>query len=146
MSGEDMTDTDRLEESITFKSSLDQIAVADEFLESRLRERGVPEDTIADLAIAVTELVNNAIKHGNKLQKGKYVTIAIICDLGKIIVTVSDEGKGFNPRDIPNPLEEQNLLKEIGRGIFIVRSLIDEVKFQFPPEGGTRVTITKNIN
>ena len=69
----------------------------------------------------------------------------IYCDSGKIEVTVSDQGNGFDPRKIPNPLAEENLLKEIGRGIFIVNSLIDEVKFQFPPEGGTKVTITKNI-
>lgn len=141
-----MTEIDRLEESMTFKSSLDQIAAADEFLESRLREIGVPEDTIADLAIAVTELVNNAIKHGNKLEKNKLVSISLSCDPGKIVVSVTDEGNGFNPRNVPNPLEEGNLLKEIGRGIFIVKSLIDEVEFQFPREGGTRVTITKNIS
>lgn len=146
MSGEDMTDIDRLEESMTFKSSLDQIALADEFLESRLRDRGVPEDTIADLAIAVTELINNAIKHGNKLEENKMVSMTLVCDPGKIVVSVADEGNGFNPGGVPSPLEEGNLLKEIGRGIFIVRSLIDKVEFQFPREGGTRVTITKNIN
>ena len=140
-----MTDTDRLEESMTFPSSLDQIAKADDFLESRLRGKGISEDTIANLAIAVTELVNNAIKHGNKLKKSKIVRVDLYCDSGRIEVTVSDEGNGFDPHDIPNPLAEENLLKEIGRGIFIVNSLIDEVKFQFPPEGGTKVTIIKNI-
>jgi serine/threonine-protein kinase RsbW len=146
MSGEHMADVDRLEESMTFPSALNQVARADEFLESRLRERGVPEDTIANLAIAVTELVNNAIKHGNKLQRSKLVTVVIICDSEKVEVTVSDQGNGFDPRDIPNPLADENLMKEIGRGIFIVKSLIDEVRFQFPPEGGTRVTVTKNID
>jgi len=141
-----MTDNSNLTDTLTFPSTTDQVAKADEFLESWLRKRGVPEDTIANMAIAVTELVNNAIKHGNKLQKNKMVTVSIMYASGKIEVTVTDEGEGFNPEVIPDPLAEENLLKEIGRGIFIVNSLIDDVKFEFPPEGGTKVIITKNID
>jgi serine/threonine-protein kinase RsbW len=141
-----MTDNDSSTDTLTLPSTADQVAKADEFLESWLRKKGVPEDTIANMAIAVTELVNNAIKHGNRLQKNKMVTVSITYTPGKIVVTITDEGEGFNPEVIPDPLAEENLLKEIGRGIFIVNSLIDDVKFQFPPEGGTKVTITKNIN
>ncbi len=140
-----MTDNDRFSDSLTFPSTTDQVAKADEFLETWLRKIGVPEDTIANLAIAVTELVNNAIVHGNRLKKNKKVTVSLIYVSGVIKITIADEGEGFNPENIPDPLAEENLLKEIGRGIFIVNSLIDEVKFQFPPEGGTKVTITKNI-
>ena len=141
-----MTGTGKLEEFMTFPSSLDQVARADDFLESRLRAAGISEDTIANLAIAVTELVNNAIKHGNKFEKSKTVRVDLYCDSKKIVVSVSDQGKGFDPGSIPNPLAEENLLKEIGRGIFIVNSLIDEVDFHFPPEGGTKVTVKKNID
>lgn len=140
-----MTDINDLSDSLTIPSTTDQVARADEFLETLLRKIGVPEDTIANLAIAVTELVNNAIKHGNKLRKEKKVTVEIIYKSGILEITVTDEGEGFDPDDIADPLAEENLLKEIGRGIFIVNSLIDEVRFQFPPEGGTKVTITKNI-
>jgi len=140
-----MTDNADFTGSLTFPSTTDQVAKADEFLESWLRKKGLPEDTIANLAIAVTELVTNAIKHGNKLQKDKKVTVSIKYTSRRIEVTVTDEGEGFDPEIIPDPLTEENLLKEIGRGIFIVNSLIDDVKFQFPPEGGTKVTITKSI-
>lgn len=140
-----MTDNDRFSDSLIFPSTTDQVAKADEFLETWLRKIGVPEDSIANLAIAVTELVNNAIVHGNKLKKNKKVTVSLTYDSGRIEITVADEGEGFNPEIIPDPLAEENLLKEIGRGIFIVNSLIDEVKFQFPPGGGTKVTITKYI-
>jgi serine/threonine-protein kinase RsbW len=140
-----MTDNNNFTDSLTIPSTTDQVARADEFLETLLRKIGVPEDTIANLAIAVTELVNNAIKHGNKLQKDKTVTVVITYKSGKIEITVKDEGEGFNPDNIADPLAEENLMKEIGRGIFIVNSLIDDVKFQFPPEGGTKVTIIKNI-
>jgi serine/threonine-protein kinase RsbW len=140
-----MTDNENFTDSLTIPSTADQVAKADEFLETLLRKIGVSEDTIANLAIAVTELVNNAIKHGNKLQKEKTVTVKITYKSGKIEITITDEGEGFNPENVADPLAEENLLKEIGRGIFIVNSLIDEVKFKFPPEGGTKVTITKNI-
>lgn len=140
-----MTDNDSFSDSLILPSTTDQVAKADEFLETWLRKIGVPEDTIANLAIAVTELVNNAIKHGNKLQKNKMVTVSITYASGNIEITVTDEGEGFNPENIADPLAEENLLKEIGRGIFIVNSLIDDVKFQFPPRGGTKVTIKKNI-
>lgn len=140
-----MTHNDGFCESLSFPSTTDQVAKADEFLETLLRKAGLPEDTIANLAIAVTELVNNAIKHGNKLQKNKMVTVSIIYSPEKIEITVADEGEGFEPDKIPDPLAEENLMKEIGRGIFIVKSLIDEVRFQFPSTGGTRVILTKNI-
>jgi serine/threonine-protein kinase RsbW len=132
-------------DTITVPSSLDQIATVDDFVEGWLRRRNVPEDMIADLAIAVTELVNNAIKHGNKKDPDKMVTVRLHFDDGKARATVIDQGEGFDPDSLPNPIAEENLLKEIGRGIFIVKSLMDRVEFVFPKEGGTEVTITKII-
>jgi serine/threonine-protein kinase RsbW len=96
-----MTDIDNFTDSLTIPSSTDQVARADEL---------VPEDTIANLAIVVTELVNNAIKHGNKLQKDKKVTVMITYKSGKIEITVKDEGEGFNPDNIADPLAEENLI------------------------------------
>ena len=79
------------------------------------------------LAIAVTEIVGNAIVHGNKKNIDKKVTIDFEYKDDKIMVTVEDEGAGFNEKEIANPLEPENLLKESGRGIFIVRALMDKV-------------------
>ncbi len=131
--------------TISIPSSPDYIASVDEFLENWLRERNIPEDTIADLAIAVTELVNNAIKHGNKKDVSKTGDRLLSYVDGEAQATISDQGPGFNPDNVPNPVAEENLLKEIGRGIFIVRSLMDDVRFAFPSGGGTQVTITKKI-
>ncbi|HBC46761.1 MAG TPA: ATP-binding protein [candidate division Zixibacteria bacterium] len=132
-------------DDITISSSLDHIAAVDEFLEEWLRRQNIPEDTIADLAIAVTELVNNAIKHGNKGNLAKKVTVSLHFANGVAQATVGDEGEGFDPESIPNPIAEENLLKAIGRGIFIVKSLMDKVEFAFPATGGTRITITKKV-
>jgi serine/threonine-protein kinase RsbW len=138
-----MTDNDR--DSITISSSPDKISVVDDFLEDWLRKKGIPEDTIADLAIAVTELVNNAIKHGNKQSSDKKVTVKLVYRKGVISASVIDEGKGFDPDDIPDPLAEENLLKEVGRGLFIVKSLMDDFRYTFSSGGGTTVSITKKI-
>lgn len=139
-----MTDNDR--GSITISSSPDKISVVDEFLEDWLRRKGIPEDTIADLAIAVTELVNNAIKHGNKQSSDKKVTVILIYSKGEVRASVTDEGKGFDPDEIPDPLAEENLLKEVGRGLFIVRSLMDDFDYTLSSGGGTTVSITKKID
>jgi serine/threonine-protein kinase RsbW len=130
---------------ISIPSSLDFIAAVDEFVEEWLRARSVPEDTIADMAIAVTELVNNAVKHGNRRNEQKKVTIHLRLGNDRAQATISDEGDGFDPRAIPNPVAEENLMKEVGRGIFIARSLMDDVQFDFPAGAGTRVTITKKL-
>jgi serine/threonine-protein kinase RsbW len=140
-----MGEIEKSGDTIKIPSSADQVATVDEFLEEWLRRRRVPEDTIADLAIAITELVNNAIKHGNKKNQAKKVTVRLILENGKAKAMVADEGEGFNPDIIPDPVAKENLMKEIGRGIFIVKSLMDDVEFNFPPEGGTRVIITKKL-
>ena len=141
-----MGDVDKNENTIKFPGSEEYLAAVDDFLESWLRAKGVPEDTIADMAIAVTELVNNAIKYGSKKNTGNRVILTLYYGGGEIKASVIDQGVGFDPDKIPSPIEPENLMKEIGRGIFIVRSLMDDVAFSFPSEGGTQVTITKKYN
>ncbi len=131
--------------SITVPSGPEQVSVVDEFLENHLRERKISDDIIADLAIAVTELVNNAIKHGNKNRVEKKVIVCIVFQNNKVEISITDEGDGFDPETIPDPVAEENLLKEIGRGVFIVNSLMDSVEYSFPSGGGTRVAVTKKI-
>ncbi len=94
------------------------------------------------IAIAVTEAVNNAIIHGNRLDPRKSVYVDIFSIKDGIKIVVRDEGSGFNPEKVPNPLAPENLLKESGRGIFILKSLMDEVEYDFS-QGGTQVTMIK---
>jgi serine/threonine-protein kinase RsbW len=144
--GKIMAGTGRDQDTITIPSSPDKICVVDDFLEDWLRRRGVAENTIADLAIAITELVNNAINHGNRQKEDKKVTLTLRYGDGEIEALVTDEGDGFDPENIPDPLAEENLLKEIGRGIFIAKSLMDDFKYKTLPEGGTEVSIVKKID
>lgn len=94
------------------------------------------------LAISVTEIVGNAIVHGNKRNVHKNVTIDFEYKSGRITVNIQDEGKGFDANEIANPLEPENLLKESGRGIFIVRALMDSVEIK-NNDIGTLVRLVK---
>ncbi len=130
--------------SISIPSDPEYLAAVDDFLEGTLRGFSVDESTIADIAISVTEVVNNGILHGNKSDASKIVTLSIARKGSTVSFAVSDEGPGFNPDDIADPLKEENLLKEVGRGIFIARSLMDSVSFE-SYEGGSTVTLEKNL-
>jgi serine/threonine-protein kinase RsbW len=122
-----------------------RIAEVDEFVESALRQRGVSETLISDVAIAATEIVNNAIIHGNKKDTAKNVTIAMQFTVRDVEIRVEDEGNGFNPDAIPDPLAEENLLREVGRGIFIVQSLMDSVRYERTERGGMAVIMRKSF-
>jgi serine/threonine-protein kinase RsbW len=130
--------------TIVIPSSLDYLVDVDSFVEGLLRGFGLDESTIADIAISVSELVNNAISHGNKSSPEKTVTVEVGRENSSVRISVSDEGEGFNPDDIDSPIAEENLLKEVGRGIFIVESLMDEVEVK-NVNGATTITIKKTI-
>lgn len=116
----------------------------DVFIEGILRGYGADESVIADIAISVSELVNNAMRHGNDSDIEQSVKVSISNNNNKIEIAIYDNGPGFNPDDIDNPLDDNNLLKEVGRGIFIVKSLMDSVDIESTSQG-TKVTIKKAI-
>lgn len=127
---------------ITIPSNLEQIESVEKLAERAADAMKFSEEEKDSLAIAVTEAVNNAIIHGNKQDKDKKVVINFYLEEKKLIVTIKDEGKGFNPANVSDPLAPENLLKESGRGIFILSTLMDEVKFDFRKDG-TIIEMTK---
>lgn len=131
-------------DTIIVPSNTEHLADVDLFIEGTLRGYGAPESVIADIAISVSELVNNAILHGNRSAPDKNVTVTISRANSSVSIAVADQGDGFNPESIENPIEDDNLLKEVGRGIFIVRALMDKVEITASPRG-TTIVITKAI-
>jgi len=131
-------------DTIIVPSDTSYLAEVDEFIESKLIAAGVSSSLTADLAISITEIVNNAILHGNKNDQRKLVTVKLKFGREDVEVRIKDEGKGFKPDSIPNPIDESNLLNQVGRGIFIVQSLMDSVDFQFTDDG-TEVILRKKI-
>jgi serine/threonine-protein kinase RsbW len=129
---------------IVIPSDAVYIAAVDEFIENKLEETELSKSVKADIAISVSEIVNNAILHGNSCDVNKKVTVKINICKDEVEITIKDQGKGFNPDTIPNPIEKSNLLKRVGRGIFVVRSLMDFADFNFT-SAGTEVVIKKRI-
>ena len=101
------------------------------------------------LMVSLTEAVNNAIVHGNKCDAARRVTVVAEVLPGWLLCMVDDQGGGFKPEKVENPLAKRNLLKESGRGIFLMRTLMDKVEFEHK-EKGTQVRLWldlgKNIN
>ena len=116
----------------------------DLFLEGTLRGFGAEESVVADIAISVSELVNNAMLHGNQSADDKIVTVTIKLAKESVTVTIADQGGGFDPSGVPDPLADENLMQEVGRGLFIVKSLMDTVDVK-PTKNGTTIAITKAI-
>ncbi|OGC77691.1 MAG: hypothetical protein A2Z27_01010 [candidate division Zixibacteria bacterium RBG_16_50_21] len=130
---------------ITIPSSLNYLREVDEFVEQKLKEEGVDSGLVTDIAISVTEVVTNAVNHGNRNDLHKKVTVSVKLDKKSVTIQVEDQGGGFDSEHLENPLDEKNLLKEAGRGVFIVKSLMDEVKFETLPNNGTIVTLVKRL-
>src|SRR3990172_1617968 len=112
-----------------------EIRRVEEFLKRINRTARLDDGTFYRLFVSSTEAVNNGIIHGNKSDPRKMVCISCTLNTDTIIVRVKDEGKGFDPASVPSPLEDQNLLKESGRGIFLIRSMMDRVNFKITESG-----------
>lgn len=131
-------------DTISIPSNAEYLNDVDVFVEGLLRGFGVSESIVADIAISVSELVNNAINHGNKGQDGKQVSVRTVHKEGEVCITVTDKGNGFDPSTIASPIADENLLKDVGRGLFIVKSLMDKLDIK-PTSEGTTVSITKSV-
>lgn len=140
-----MKQTIKEDNRIIIPSSLNFLREVDEFVEEKLRAQGIEPSLVADIAISVTEVVTNAVAHGNKNDPDKKVTVSVKVDRKQVTIRVEDQGGGFDPQHLANPLAEENLLKDAGRGIFIVKSLMDEVKFEMNSKSGTTVILKKNL-
>ena len=110
---------------------------------------GLDDDAIHWVGVAVRESVINAIKHGNRQDPGKEVTVEFAFEpngtSSSLVIRVSDEGIGFEPNGVADPLAPENLLKSSGRGIFFMRSFMDAVAIARRPEGGMEVRMVKKL-
>ncbi len=104
---------------------------------------GFDPDSTQDLQIAAREAVTNAVVHGNRRDESRRVRLQVEVSRAGLELRVQDEGRGFDPRDVPDPRAPENLGKSSGRGILFMRSLVDEVRFQRASEGGTQVMLLK---
>jgi serine/threonine-protein kinase RsbW len=107
-----------------------------------LKEKGVDEDIIFDIHVGFEEALRNAMVHGNKMDPRKKVTVKTEVNTSIVVICVEDEGEGFDPETLPDPTLDENLLKEGGRGVYLIRHLMDEVRYE---NGGRRVIMKKYL-
>jgi serine/threonine-protein kinase RsbW len=135
----------RLEFSSAF-GMLDLVQVVSDHIAGEL---GLDEESVHWIGVAVRESVINAIKHGNGSNAAKHVFVefetAAIDNAPALAIRVRDEGVGFDPETIADPMAPENLLKASGRGIFLIRSFMDDVRLQRAPEGGMEILMTKRL-
>jgi serine/threonine-protein kinase RsbW len=110
------------------------------------RDVGLDDDAVHWVGVAIRESVINAIKHGNQNDAGKHVFVEFETaneSSPELIIRVRDQGAGFDPDSLADPLAPENLLKASGRGIFLIRSFMDDVQLQRAPGGGMEIRMIK---
>lgn len=106
---------------------------------------GFDDDSQYWISLSVRESVTNAILHGNKQDVGKKVELSFEFESDRLVIRVVDQGTGFEESELPDPLDPNNLLKPSGRGIFYVRSFMDNVSYRSLPRGGWEVRMEKKL-
>lgn len=133
------------EVQLSIDSQFENIELVQAVLDESLERLEFDEDSRYWIGIAVREAVANAIKHGNRQDPDKQVDIVLEVVEGTVIIRVQDEGEGFDPSEVGNPLDPENLLKPDGRGIFYMNRFMDAIEYNFGNEGGTLVTMRKRL-
>ena len=130
---------------LDFWSDIDMLDLVQTIGDHLGRQAGLDDEALHWVSVAVRESVTNAIRHGNCGDAGKRVHIEFTylgADAG-LAIRVRDEGCGFDPDVLPDPLSPENLLKPSGRGIFLIKSFMDELELRRAPEGGMEIVMVK---
>ena len=130
--------------SLTLDSTLETVNSAEETAGRMATEAGFDDEEVMKISMAVREAMINAVLHGNAYDTARRVNLSFEQNDQGLIVTITDEGKGFVPEEVPDPLAPENLLKESGRGIFLMRAFMDEVRFR-KLNPGTEITLIKRL-
>lgn len=132
--------------TVTLASNFNSVEEAEKFFHSVIAMHGIEEADTHRVEMAVRESVINAIQHGNGCDESKKIELAISVTPTQLTIWVRDEGQGFDVGTVPNPLEENNILKTSGRGIFIIRSFMDEFAVRRLPNDGSEVMMVKRLS
>ncbi len=131
---------------VTLESTLTNVEVAEEIARRVSATAGFDEEDQHKIEMAVHESMINAVWHGNKNDATKSVWLRFQIHSDRLEIRVRDQGTGFDPKSIPDPLEEANLLNVSGRGIFLIRTFMDDFRVEHIAGLGTEVTLVKNLN
>lgn len=130
--------------SYTLESSLESVNKAEQAAHELAVKGGFEEEDVDRISMAVREATVNAVLHGNRYDPAKRVLLAFEVNPTALKVSVRDEGNGLDPDGVADPLAPENLLKQSGRGIFLIRAFMDEVQFR-NTDPGTEISMTKYV-
>jgi len=131
--------------SYTLNSTLDSVNHAEETATQVATSAGFGEEDVTKIAMAVRESMVNAVLHGNAYDPAKKVELVFERTPGSLIITITDEGRGLDASRIPDPLAPENLLKQSGRGIFLIRAFMDDVQIR-ALHPGTEIKLIKHVH
>lgn len=126
-------------------SVLDSADEAEHLVLAVAGEIGFQEEDLHKIGMAVRESIVNAVVHGNRYNRRKKVHLSVRNGKDHLTVLVGDEGEGFDPTSLPDPLAEHNLLQQSGRGIFLIRAFVDEFQVRRLSPSGTEVRLVKYV-
>ncbi len=118
---------------------MDVIPDVDSFVLDSLASFNLSEETLTNISLATSEAASNCISHGNNFNISLSFTIDIEISSESVKLSFKDKGKGFDPENLPDPTAPENIFKEHGRGIFIMKSLVRKLDFDFTDEGTTSI-------
>ena len=127
------------------ESTLDSVDRAEQAALDLARKIGFNEDDQNSISMAVRECMVNAVAHGNKYNARKRVYLKLEAQPGTLVITIGDEGDGFDDIDVPDPLAQENLLKQSGRGLLLMRAFMDECEHAPRVPKGTLVQMVKRL-
>jgi serine/threonine-protein kinase RsbW len=128
---------------LEIESDPNNLITVEEFVNYFAKDLGLDNERLAALLLAVTEATTNAIIHANKCDINKLVTVDVQVDKTKITIKITDEGEGFDPSVIPDPTQPENLLKDSGRGVYLMRVYMDELNYNITPTGTETILTLK---
>jgi serine/threonine-protein kinase RsbW len=124
---------------ISIPSLIENIQIIESFIDNAKEDFEINDDLYGNIMISVTECISNAIVHGNQSNSSKLVHLELQMEPGLLRCSIEDEGNGFDFNQLPDPTDPENLEKTGGRGIFLMKHLSDEVKFE---EGGKKTILS----
>ena len=130
--------------SFSLTSTMESVSEVESAAEKLAAESGLDEDECFHVTMAAREAALNAVLHGNEYDPAKRIAASFENTGSALVITIADQGNGLDPDMLPDPLAPENLLRGCGRGIFLIRSFMDEVHFrQLHP--GTELTLVKHL-
>ena len=130
--------------SYTLESSLESVNTVEQIADRLAKDAGFEDEERHKITMAVREAAVNAVLHGNAYDPSKKLTAGFDTTGEALVITIADQGRGLDPSTLPDPLAPENLLKQSGRGIFLIRTFMDEVRFRIL-DPGTEITLIKRI-